>query len=151
MTAPSNCLQYNVGVQGSIRSFNYEDPNASAQGYLNNLDYTICFRKEPGFCTVTYSIPNVFIHVTDPNQQQEGPLQINPGRYFNIIPDSSTSNAVGDDQAGAGPYDCPWDYLFIAGRRLCGSRLNGQLYPQSPNPTVNAEVTGNPYYFKIKN
>jgi hypothetical protein len=143
MTAPANCLQYHIGVQGSIRSFNYDEPNVAAQGgYLNNLDYTICFKKEPGFCTVTYSVPTVYVHINDPNQSQEGPMTISPGRYFNIIPDTSTNNAVGNDQAGAGPYDCPFDYLFLAGRRLCGSRFNGQLYPPMPNPSVNSEVTG---------
>ena len=107
------------------------------------MDYTICFRKEPGFCTVTYSVPFMLVHVNDPNQQQDGsPIQVNPGRYFNIIPDISTNSAVGNDQAGAGPYECPFDYLFVAGRRLCGSRLNGQLYPPIPNPTINSEVTG---------
>lgn len=25
-------------------------------GYLNGLDYTVCFRKEIGFCTQTYYI-----------------------------------------------------------------------------------------------
>lgn len=146
MTAPPNCLQYNIGVQGSIRSFNYEDPNVSAQGYLNNLDYTICFRKEPGFCTVTYSVPTVIYNQNDPNLPQDAPVQTSPGRYFNVIPDTSTNNAVGNDQAGAGPYDCPFDYLFIAGRRLCGSRLNGQLYPPMPNPSVNGEVTGRVFH-----
>ncbi|CAG2114154.1 unnamed protein product [Medioppia subpectinata] len=103
--APANCLQYHIGVQGSIRSFNYDEPNVAQQGgYLNNLDYTICFKKEPGFCTVTYSVPTVYVHINDPNQSQEGPLTIPPGRYFNIIPDTSTSNPVGNDQAQKKPH-----------------------------------------------
>ncbi|XP_054166089.1 uncharacterized protein LOC128963602 [Oppia nitens] len=142
--APPNCLQYHIGVQGSIRSFNYDEPTVpSLGGYLNNLDYTICFKKEPGFCTVTYSVPTVYVHITDQNQPQEGPTTIPPGRYFNIVPDTATQNPVGSNEGGAGPYDCPFDYLFIAGRRLCGYRFNGQLYPPTPNPMTNSEVTDN--------
>lgn len=49
---------------------------------------------------------------------------------------------VGNDQAGAGHYDCPQDYLQLANIPLCGSRLNSQLIPPTPNPTTNAEVVG---------
>ncbi len=104
------------------------------------MDYTICFRKEPGFCTLTYSLPTIFISPNDQNQPQDQTTP--PGRYFNIVPEVSTSNPVSNDQAGAGPYDCPHDYLLLAGTRLCGSRLNAQLYPPMPNPSSNADVTG---------
>jgi hypothetical protein len=106
------------------------------------LDYTICFRKEPGFCTLTYSVPTLFTNINDPNQSQDPQTTTPPGRYFNVIPDGSSNNPVGNDQAGAGPYDCPFDYLLLAGTRLCGSRLNAQLYPPMPHPSTNAEVTG---------
>lgn len=49
---------------------------------------------------------------------------------------------VGNDQAGAGNYECPQDYLQLANVPLCGSRLNSQLNPPTPNPTTNAEVIG---------
>jgi hypothetical protein len=106
------------------------------------MDYSICFRKEPGFCTITFAIPTIFSSINEPNQPQDQQAVTAPGRYFNIISDSSSNSPVGNDQAGAGPYECPFDYLMLAGIRLCGSRLNGQLYPPMPNPSANAEVTG---------
>jgi len=74
--APSNCLQYYSGPSGIFTSFNYDAlrykdfPNINYNqplnpqsqhpyfdaNYLNGLDYTICFRKESGFCTQTYSV-----------------------------------------------------------------------------------------------
>lgn len=105
------------------------------------MDYTICFKKPAGYCSVTYTVPRQLfadfgqsiIHQT--NQQQTN-YQVNPGQYFNII------GMVGNDQAGAGHYDCAQDYLQLANIPLCGSRLNSQLNPPTPNPTTNAEVVG---------
>lgn len=144
--APPNCLQYHLGIQGNIRSFNYEELSQQAVVgyglYLNNLDYTICFRKQPGFCTITYSVPNDLNF----NQQNQLPNQevsgYQPGLYFNVVADPTGPNAVGTDQAGAGPYECNTDYLILANIRLCGFRLNPQLYPQIPNPSMHAEVFG---------
>ena len=151
-SAPQNCLQYKTGVQGSFKSFNFEDVHIPSTGYLSNLDYTICFRKEPGFCTVTYSVASVY--TSDQNTGSQSPEQdqaqaVSPGRYFNIIPDTSSTNSVGAGQAGAGPYECPSDYIMLAGIRFCGSRLNPQLYPATPNPTFNADVTGQSLLMKL--
>lgn len=110
-------------------------------GYLSGLDYSICFKKPPGYCSIAYSIPR--FQYTDlgqslihQNNQQPQNYQANPGLYFNII------GSTDKDQAGAGPYDCPSDYLQLASTPLCGSRLNSQLNPPTPNPTNNAEVVG---------
>lgn len=90
---------------------------------------------------MTYTIPRQpfadigqsIIHQTTQTQTN---YQINPGQFFNII------GMVGNDQAGAGHYECPQDYLELANIPLCGSRLNSQLFPPTPNPTTNAEVVG---------
>lgn len=110
-------------------------------GYLSGLDYTICFKKPPGYCSITYSVPR--FQFTDAgqsiiHQSNQSPMnyQTNPGQFFGII------GSVDKDQAGAGPYDCGSDYLQLANIPLCGSRLNSQLNPQTPNPTNNAEVVG---------
>lgn len=74
--APSNCLQYYTGPSGAFSSFNYEtsqfqdfsstNPSSGqSQGildatYLNGMDYAICFRKENGFCTQSYSVNSSF-------------------------------------------------------------------------------------------
>ena len=105
------------------------------------MDYTICFKKPPGYCSVTYTVPrqlfaDVGQSIIHQTTQAQTNYQINPGQYFNII------GMVGNDQAGAGHYDCAQDYLQLANIPLCGSRLNSQLNPPSPNPTTNAEVVG---------
>lgn len=41
---------------GQVKSFNYDLFNQGFT-YFNNLDYAICFKKWPGFCTVTYEVP----------------------------------------------------------------------------------------------
>ncbi|XP_076311027.1 uncharacterized protein LOC143225462 isoform X2 [Tachypleus tridentatus] len=135
---PPNCLQYHTGVQGQFQSFNYiSDVMITDQGYFNNLDYTICFRKEVGFCTMTYFLPE-FIQPT--NQQQQ--TQASP--FFAI-----EMGAGGTNQqlttAGAGMQDCPSDYIILASIRLCGGRLNDKLVnnvPASSNTDVIDTTTG---------
>lgn len=110
-------------------------------GYLSGMDYTICFKKPPGYCSVTYTVPRQLLpdfgqSIIHQTTQAQTNYQINPGQYFNII------GMVGNDQAGAGHYDCPQDYLQLANIPLCGSRLNNQLIPPTPNPTTNSEVVG---------
>ncbi|XP_076352384.1 uncharacterized protein LOC143247730 isoform X2 [Tachypleus tridentatus] len=130
--APPNCLQYYTGVQGEFRSFNHvSDVAINDQGYFNNLDYTICFRKEVGFCTMTYSLPEF---VPPPNQQQQ--IQVNP--FFGI-----QTGAGGLNQqlttAGAGMQECTTDYIILASIRLCGGRLNDKLLNNIP-PNMNKDV-----------
>ena len=55
-SAPKNCLQYFTSLVGQVKSFNYDLFNQGFT-YFNNLDYTICFKKWPGFCTVTFEVP----------------------------------------------------------------------------------------------
>src|SRR5256885_1661355 len=70
LRAPQNCLQYYMGPSGSFSSFNHESTrplteqpnwNLPEQTYFNNLDYSICFRKEVGFCTQTYTVNTSFV------------------------------------------------------------------------------------------
>ena len=49
--APVGCLQYFMGVSGTISSFNYNDAGGLM---LSNTDYTICIRTERNFCGVQY-------------------------------------------------------------------------------------------------
>lgn len=76
LKAPPNCLQYLTGTYGTIKSFNYQVSSSSSSsyargrnnldastnvvssttGYPNDLDYSICFKKEPGFCSITYEL-----------------------------------------------------------------------------------------------
>ncbi|PSN52667.1 hypothetical protein C0J52_06027 [Blattella germanica] len=107
LEAPRNCLQYYRGAMGTIESFNYQmnaDSNLPARpGYMNNLNYAICIKKEPGYCSITYTNDGPF-QLT--NVDADGQLLIPPG------------------QAGAEVFNCPDDYIVINGIRLCGERLN---------------------------
>lgn len=50
--ADTGCLQYYTGVNGRIRSFNF---NPITGGQLSNQDYSICIRTERNFCSIQYS------------------------------------------------------------------------------------------------
>lgn len=72
-----NQYQYFVGPSGTFSSFNYEtshfqdyspttqqtfqNPALLESTYINGLDYSVCFRKESGFCTQTYSVNSTLI------------------------------------------------------------------------------------------
>lgn len=119
--APSNCLQYFTGPSGVFQSFNYEttrttnehqilnpqNPNIPREAsYFNNMDYTICFRKEIGFCTQTYQVNTSLV-----------PMEISPH--------SPTGSQTFDIRySGAGALKCQYDYVVLDGIRYCGSRLN---------------------------
>jgi hypothetical protein len=49
---PEGCLQYYMGTEGRIRSFNF----AAETHHLNNQQYSICMRQEMGFCCNQYSV-----------------------------------------------------------------------------------------------
>lgn len=144
--APPNCLQYQNSLIGQIKSFNFEDSQVNpGTGYLSGLDYTICFKKPSGYCSITYSIPRPQLYDGSQSlihQTNQGPTnyQMNPGQYFEII------GMVGKNEAGAGPFECSSDYLQLANIPLCGYRLNNQLsapgQANPSNPTNNAEVVG---------
>lgn len=113
-----------MGPEGYITSFNYETGESAvlAGGYLNNLDYAICFRKEVNRCSITYTADN-----------------IESFSILNLDPETN-SPTVGAGEAGLGIDDCPMDYLRLGGDRYCGARLNPST--SQPNPDFNAPVTG---------
>lgn len=49
---PHGCTQYHTGVSGRVSSFNFgldDDYH-----HLNDQDYSVCFRKESGHCSISY-------------------------------------------------------------------------------------------------
>lgn len=123
---PPNCLQHHTHLMDRISSFNFQENPPSdlpqkEQGYFNNLDYTICFRKAPGFCGVTFSLP------VPPTL-----LPNDPARYFGI----RANETLRSEEAGAGQVKCPTDYLLIDGTRLCGNRLNPGTITTTSNESV---------------
>jgi hypothetical protein len=122
-----------MGSTGDIMSFNYEvlqqtnsnvinaNPNQfqlpefQGVGYMNNLDYTICFRKEQFFCSQSYSVFNI-----------SSPVQALNEQIFSI-----RSSQVSEGNAGTGIAKCSQDYLLLNGKRLCGYRLNANAVDQN--------------------
>ncbi|XP_054154110.1 uncharacterized protein LOC128952702 [Oppia nitens] len=104
--APPHCLQYYGGTHGVIKSFNYDysedDLGADRnEGYPNDVDYMICIRKEPGFCSITYEL----------SSDADGTLPF----------------AIGSGAHQMTPYNSQWpvvaecrdDFIVIGGMRLC--------------------------------
>lgn len=127
--APQGCLQYHTGINGKIKSFNY---NVVSGRQLSNQDYSICIRTERNFCSVQYSAcPD---------------LENNRSRAFTI---SGNSNTVVGTMVGVGggslPNACGNDWLLFG----CVKTVD-RVQPQ-PNycedricgGTFNAEVSTN--------
>nr|CAG4643746.1 EOG090X01OT [Lepidurus arcticus] len=58
LTAPHDCLQYFTEPTGTITSFNYKTVTVATGGsgrQLSNQDYSICIRRNQGFCGICYS------------------------------------------------------------------------------------------------
>ncbi|KAG1699829.1 hypothetical protein GQR58_005414 [Nymphon striatum] len=95
--APDNCLQYFTGASGSIKSINYATPGTGADsGYLNDLQYNICIRKEMGFCDISYDTADMTFFI-------------------------DSAAAAGD--AGVGDTSCPADFLIIQNEKYCSDQL----------------------------
>ncbi|XP_064488483.1 uncharacterized protein LOC135400577 [Ornithodoros turicata] len=123
--APSGCLQYFTGSEGIFSSFNYALSSPTSRGgYLNNLDYAICFRKEMGHCSITYRAPG---HDATENVTSSFSVQ---GKWEDITE---------EEAPGAGYIDCPHDYLYLAGVPYCGNRLNPDAFG---TPLTDEDVVG---------
>ena len=59
MIAPDGCLQYHTGVSGEVSSFNWKlEDNTNDQMFSNslaNLSYSVCIRRERGYCSIDWS------------------------------------------------------------------------------------------------
>ena len=131
--APPNCLQYYYDLHGEFKSFNFDYYQQSNARYLKDLDYAICFRKIPGFCSITYSMPKYGVPV---DQDVQAVTARPGGRYFNIV--NQVQGGIGT--GGAGPVKCPDDFLILGLQRFCGSVLNDD-FERASSPTVSEEIT----------
>ena len=51
--APEGCLQYFVSPEGYIKSFNFDMEQSP---YPSDLDYSICIRRQQGFCGINLGV-----------------------------------------------------------------------------------------------
>ncbi|XP_063218627.1 uncharacterized protein LOC134528890 [Bacillus rossius redtenbacheri] len=110
--APKHCLQYYTDTMGTIEMFNYNSMGNTLgvmPSYLNNLNYVICIKKNPGYCSITYT-----------NVDRNGVEY--PFKLLNV--DADGQSVIPRNQAGADVFNCPDDYIIISGIRLCGEKLN---------------------------
>lgn len=123
--ADNGCLQYFTGVNGRIKSFNF-DFTAGLQ--LSNQDYSICIRTERSFCSIQYSACTDTTH----NRSQAFSLS---GNTNLVVPAMVSGGTQGQ------PNSCPADWLMIpcakvADRqpiatvcedKLCGGTFNAEI------------------------
>lgn len=93
------------------------------------VDYSICFRKELGFCSQTYSvIEDNETQIIDKSENSTIPS-------FSILnmDDTGTNFTTIKGRAGAGMGKCPYNFLLLNGMRFCGHNLNGGQYEEMPD------------------
>ena len=63
-SAPEGCLQYLTGISGNISSFNWKLNNNmngdTFSNHLANLRYSVCVRRESGYCSIEWSVGTSF-------------------------------------------------------------------------------------------
>ena len=91
---PSGCLQYFTGTTGYLYNFGWVAATTTAAKsstyHLNNQDYTMCIRREEGYCSMEYFA-----------EKDSG---------FGVSDGEPNSPA-----AAFGEANCPTDYLIIPG------------------------------------
>jgi len=102
MRPPEGCLQYHTGIDGSIQTFNYDNDDV----HLENQQYSICIRKEMGFCCIEYT-------VCDAEAGQGLPYSL--GLTGTMLP-------VLGGTGGVGGFGCINDFITIeGGSEVCGA------------------------------
>ncbi|XP_037081346.1 uncharacterized protein LOC119102083 [Pollicipes pollicipes] len=142
--APHHCLQHYTGQMGQFESFNFAAAGSAGEGYLNNLNYIICIRKEAGFCSITYGVDR-FDRFSQPET-----FDIFNARTSVVGGVLVVSSNVPAGQAGIGPTQCTDDYILLSADRLCGDRLNDGSF--NSLLTEHADVTDNtdgPFVIKV--
>lgn len=66
--APESCVQYYTAPSGEFSSFNFQ-PTVGNQQLIAGHKYSVCFKKQLGFCQITYS-------PSQPNSFQIGSSQV---------------------------------------------------------------------------
>jgi len=103
MRPPEGCLQYHMGIAGSLQTFNFDNDDV----HLADQQYNICIRKEMGFCCIEYSVCDAVA---------------NQGLPYSL----SLADAAGDGTGAIGILGggCTQDYITIeGGSEVCGSPI----------------------------
>lgn len=111
--ADQGCLQFHTGVNGRVRSFNFD---TSSGRQLSNQDYSICMRMERNFCSIQYSV------CPDPSGT-------NRSRSFTLSGNSNTAVTamVGGGLQGA-PNSCTNDWLMVPCAKVAGEHKSMTMH-----------------------
>jgi len=153
--APDGCLSFHPQIAGDIKTFNFDHAGcysharscdssdlescamtAGYTGHYNNLDYSICFEQQYGFCGIEFS---------PADRNEIGSFSLTNETKIHI---PTTSDASG---SASGDVKCQTDYLMLHGGhckndkshyetdRFCGNSLgpppssSGPLLAESPD------------------
>jgi len=123
---PAGCLQYFTGITGYLYNYGWQGASslaASTTYHMNNQDYTMCIRREEGYCSMEYFSPTT-------------------GFGVSVEPNPAT--------AAFGDVECIGDYVQIPGLlpsgstaatafpSILGDRICGDAWTGFPNPTATA-------------
>ncbi|CAN7944021.1 unnamed protein product, partial [Ixodes pacificus] len=120
MKAPESCLQYHTEPAGEFSSFNFR-PSATSQQMIAGLKYSVCFKKQLGFCQISRRkcVSNCLLPLCDQYTASEpGSFQVGPSNRplvgarncenaYVFIPSGSNKNFLDD----------------VTADRFCGSGL----------------------------
>ncbi|XP_040069468.1 uncharacterized protein LOC8035350 [Ixodes scapularis] len=126
MKAPESCLQYHTEPAGEFSSFNYR-PSATSQQMIAGLKYSVCFKKQLGFCQISYT-------ASEPGSFQVGPSNRplvgarNCENAYVFIPSGSNKNFLDD----------------VTADRFCGSGLAGDIIASEVGPFTLGVLTARP-------
>jgi len=106
-TPPQGCLQYMTGFSGEVYSFNY-GKSADTNHHLISQEYSICFRREKGYCKMSY-------------------FPVETASFY-------TSGKPSSTLARAGYNGCKKDYVSIVGGRM--TKMASCNTPNGATPSV---------------
>ncbi|UXI16576.1 homeobox protein Nkx-2.2 [Sarcoptes scabiei] len=154
--APSHCLQYYEGTQGTIKSFNYDNDeqeamqsnlnrqdsiNSITEGYPNNVDYMICIRKETGFCSISYEFMSDFSGAVLPFS-----VGLSPNQFFKrngFASPNSNENSPFKTYSTVPSNQCDDDYLIVSGMKVCTRIIDTTIVDDVGNDKENTIVNVN--------
>jgi len=130
-------LQYFAGaLDGQVNSFNFDVANQVGRGSLAGLGYSICFRKETGFCRIQFEAPFFQLSATVTDASPARNRRDSPPADTTIDSSLSTTNSppfipatgpltcADQDRLSFPPSVISTEGLGIGGSLLCGSVFN---------------------------
>jgi len=166
--APGGCTQYHFGMEGVIKSFNFEGVQ-----YLNNQNYKTCMRSERGACYMELQADSNHF-MLEPVKAEDMAKEIRQEQraqavheamglgFLSPSPNRNRRKQYGRPNAKAGDMYCAADYILIPGGqdtkkmsemshshdRYCGGFLNADNDAKS-GASVFARIQGSVFWVQL--